>query len=52
MDQDGSVSMRGSSDLKILIDGRPSNLSGSDALDQIPASMIESIELITNPGII
>lgn len=50
VDQDGSVSMRGSSDLKILIDGRPSNLSGSDALDQIPASMIESIELITNPG--
>lgn len=50
VDQDGTVSMRGSSDLTILIDGRPSNLSGSDALDQIPASMIESIELITNPG--
>ncbi len=50
VDQEGNVSMRGSSDIQILIDGRPSALTGADALDQIPASMISSIELITNPG--
>ncbi len=50
VEQDGSVNLRGSSDVKILIDGRPSNMSSSEILEQIPASMISSVELITNPG--
>ncbi len=50
VDIDGNVSLRGSSNFKVLIDGRPSVLSGSDALEQIPASTIENIELITNPS--
>ncbi len=49
VDADGAVSLRGSSNVTILIDGRPSILSGTN-LEQIPASSIESIEVITNPS--
>jgi len=49
-DVDGEVSIRGSSNFLVLIDGRPSPLDGSDALQQIPASSIENIEIITNPS--
>ncbi len=53
VDFDGNVSLRGSSNVTILIDGRPSTLtgmSGSDALQQIPSNMIERVEVITNPS--
>jgi outer membrane receptor protein involved in Fe transport len=46
VDIEGNVSLRGSGNVTILIDGRPTNLT----LDQIPASEIESIEVITNPS--
>ena len=46
VDIEGNVSLRGSSSVTILIDGRPTNLT----MDQIPSSMIESVELITNPS--
>ncbi|WP_266203871.1 TonB-dependent receptor domain-containing protein [Pontibacter kalidii] len=49
VDIDGNVSMRGSSNVTILIDGKRSALSEL-TMDQIPANMIESIELITNPS--
>ncbi len=53
VDQDGNVSLRGSGNVTILIDGRPSTLAGADSksvLEQIPAETIESVELITNPS--
>lgn len=50
VDIDGNVSLRGSSSFQVLIDGRPSVLEGSDALQQIPASNIDKIEIITNPS--
>lgn len=50
VDIEGNVSLRGSSNFTVLIDGRPSVLTGSDALRQIPASAIENIEIITNPS--
>jgi len=50
VDIEGNVSLRGSSNFTVLIDGRPSVLQGSDALQQIPASTIEQIEIITNPS--
>ncbi|MGV3540419.1 MAG: TonB-dependent receptor domain-containing protein [Rufibacter sp.] len=49
VDQEGTVSMRGTSNITILIDGKPSALSGL-GLDQIPASTIERVEVITNPS--
>lgn len=51
VDIDGNVSLRGSTNFTVLIDGRPSVLTGSDALKQIPASVIENIEIITNPSV-
>jgi hypothetical protein len=50
VDQDNNVSLRGNSNVRIMIDGRMSTLSASEALEQIPATMISSVELITNPG--
>ncbi|KAA3436679.1 TonB-dependent receptor domain-containing protein [Rufibacter hautae] len=49
VDQEGTVSMRGTSNITILIDGKPSALSGL-GLDQIPASTIDRVEVITNPS--
>ncbi|GAA4468395.1 outer membrane beta-barrel family protein [Nibrella saemangeumensis] len=53
VDVDGTLSLRGSSNVIILIDGKPSGLTGLDrqaVLEQIPASNIERVELITNPS--
>jgi iron complex outermembrane recepter protein len=53
VDMDGKVSLRGSENVTILIDGRPSGITGSDrqaALQQVPASIIDRIEVITNPS--
>src|SRR5690554_2129637 len=51
IDNDGNVSLRGSGSVTILIDGRQSTMSSGDgALDGIPASAIERIELVTNPS--
>ena len=51
VDIDGNVSLRGSSNFTVLIDGRPSVLAGSDALKQIPSAAIQNIEIITNPSV-
>ncbi len=45
---DGSVSLRGSGSTNVLIDGRNSALATD--LEQIPASAIESVEIINNPN--
>lgn len=50
VDIEGNVSLRGSSNFTVLIDGRPTVLDPADALEQIPASSIENIEIITNPS--
>ena len=53
VDQDGNVSLRGSENVTVLIDGRPSSLTGANrkaALEQIQASSIETVEIITNPS--
>lgn len=49
-DIDGNISLRGSKGFLVLINGRPSVLDANEALQQIPASTIENIEIITNPS--
>jgi len=50
VDIDGNLSMRGNSNVTVLVDGKPSALSSSTILEQIPASSIETIEVISNPS--
>ncbi len=53
VDIDGNVSLRGSNQITVLIDGKISGLTGSNrqaVLEQIPAGTIESVEVITNPS--
>lgn len=46
----GGISLRGNSSVLVLINGRQSGLTQSNALDQIAADQIERIEVITNPS--
>jgi outer membrane receptor protein involved in Fe transport len=52
VDVEGNVSLRGQGNVRILVDGKPSSLVGSDGsgLKNIPASMIDRIEVVTNPS--
>nr|MCS5663185.1 TonB-dependent receptor [Flavobacteriales bacterium] len=50
VDMDGNISLRGSDQVRLYVDGKPSLLSSSDLLETTPSSMIESVELITNPS--
>lgn len=53
VDMDGNISLRGSQGVTVLINGRPSSLTGANRkaiLDQIPANMVERVEIITNPS--
>ena len=53
IDQDGKVLLRGSDRVAILIDGRPSSLTGFGSqrgLDSMSAGNVEAIEIINNPS--
>jgi hypothetical protein len=50
VDQNDNIQIRGSSNITLLINSRPTTLEVSEALRQIPASQIDRIEIITNPS--
>ncbi|MGB5700528.1 TonB-dependent receptor plug domain-containing protein, partial [Muriicola sp.] len=52
VDVEGNISLRGNESVRILINGKPSALSGlsPQALQQLPAESIERVEVITNPS--
>ncbi|MBD3166308.1 TonB-dependent receptor [bacterium] len=50
VDIEGNVSLRGSGNFTVLIDGRPTVLDANDVLQTTAASSIEDIEIITNPS--
>ena len=53
VDPDDNVSLRGSSKVNLMIDGKPSSIAGGDVkslLQSIPSANIADIEVMTNPG--
>lgn len=48
--QTGEISLRGNSNVRVMVDGKLSNIPTAQLLKQIPSTAIKSIELITNPS--
>ncbi|NQY05965.1 MAG: TonB-dependent receptor [Flavobacteriaceae bacterium] len=48
--QTNEISLRGNSNVRVLIDGKPINIDPSQLLQQIPSASIKQVELITNPS--
>ncbi|WPO89304.1 TonB-dependent receptor domain-containing protein [Chryseobacterium sp. HR92] len=46
----GTVSLRGNTNVLVLIDGRRTGLTQGNALEQVPADQVERVEVITNPS--
>lgn len=53
VDEEGTISLRGNSNLRILIDGKPAGINTEDislVISQLPANSVESVEIITVPS--
>ncbi|MGV7207235.1 TonB-dependent receptor domain-containing protein [Oxalobacteraceae bacterium A2-2] len=54
VDPDGTIILRGNSNVQVMVDGKPSAMLQGDnrgpALQSMPAEDIESVEVINNPG--
>ncbi|PCE63542.1 outer membrane beta-barrel family protein [Sediminicola luteus] len=48
--QTGQLTLRGNSNVRVMVDGKLSNVPVAQLLRQIPSTSIKSIELITNPS--
>ncbi len=48
VDQDGQIQLRGNSGVRVLVNGRPNRMGGD--VDNIPASLIDKVEVITAPS--
>ena len=47
----GTISLRGNDNVRVLINGKPSSLSATELLKQISASNIKQVEIITSPSV-
>jgi outer membrane receptor protein involved in Fe transport len=53
VDPEGAIKLRGSENVRILIDGKPSTLAGingSSGLQSLQGNLIDKVEIITNPS--
>lgn len=50
VDADGQLSLRGSTGFLVYVDGKPSPMTGTEALQMIPAGSIKDIEIMTTPS--
>ncbi|OIQ30692.1 MAG: TonB-dependent receptor [Bacteroidetes bacterium MedPE-SWsnd-G2] len=48
--QTGNINLRGNQNVRVMVDGKLSNIPTDQLLKQIPSTSIKSIELITNPS--
>ena len=48
--QTGDISLRGNQNVRVMVDGKLSNIPTAQLLKQIPSTAIKSVELITNPS--
>lgn len=48
--QSGNISLRGNENVRVLVDGKPTNIPAAQLLKQLPSTSIKSVELITNPS--
>jgi outer membrane receptor protein involved in Fe transport len=53
VDNDGNISLKGKNGVIVMMDGKPTYLSGADlanVLRNLPASALDQIEIMTNPS--
>ena len=50
VDIKGDVMLRGSRNVRFMVDGRPTNLNSKELLNVLPSSSISRVELITTPS--
>lgn len=48
--QTKELSLRGNTNVRVLVDGKPTNIDTAQLLQQIPSASIKQVELITNPS--
>lgn len=48
--QTGELSLRGNENVKVMVDGKPSNVPAAQLLKQLPSNSIAKVEIITNPS--
>ncbi|MFK7813126.1 MAG: TonB-dependent receptor [Maribacter sp.] len=46
----GSLSLRGSGNVRLLVNGKPSSMNPTELLEQMPASSVQRVEIITSPS--
>ena len=50
VDSEGNISLRGQQNVTVMINGKTSAMTKTEALKSLPAELIDRIEVISNPG--